>query len=116
MLVMTRKEGAAVYGGKRLTTDFEQTFDHVLRVERIIDSLERRVVEVSVRDRRGGYAVYELTPKNNEFSIGKDIRIVMLGIHAMPVRGCGITSVVRMGFDAPRSYKIVRDDAIRRTR
>lgn len=116
MLVMTRKEGASVYGGKRLTTDFEQTFDHVVRVEKIVDTLDKRLVEISVRDNRGGYAVYELTPKDNEFSIGDDIRVVMIGIHAMPVRGCGITPVVRMGFDAPRSYKIVRDDAIRRTR
>ena len=116
MLVMTRREGAAVYGGKHLTADIEQTFDHIIRVERIVDSLSVRKAEVSVRDRDGGYALYELSANDNQFRIGNDIRVVLMGIHSMPTRGAGVAPTLRLGFDAPLSYKIIRDDAIRRTR
>lgn len=116
MLVMTRREGAVVYGGKHLTADIEQTFDHAIRVEKIVDSLKGRMAEVSVRDRDGGYAMYTLTPKDNEFRISNDVRVVMIGLHSMPVRDGGVAPTLRLGFDAPLSYKIIRDDAIRRTR
>lgn len=116
MLVMTRREGAAVYGGKHLTADIEQTYDHVICVEKIMDTFGKRFAEISVRDRDGGYATYKLTPKDNEFRIGNDLRVVMIGLHSMPVRDGGIAPTLRLGFDAPLSYKIIRDDAIRRTR
>lgn len=116
MLVMTRREGATVYGGKSLTADIEQTYDHAIRVERIVDNFGKRVAEISVRDRDGGYSVYTLTPKDNEFRIGNDLRVVMIGLHSMPVRDGGIAPTLRLGFDAPLSYKLIRDDAIRRTR
>ena len=61
MLVMTRREGATVYGGKSLTADIEQTYDHAIRVERIVDNFGKRVAEISVRDRDGGYTLYTLT-------------------------------------------------------
>lgn len=116
MLVMTRREGATVFGGNNLTADIEQTYDHAIRVERIIDNFSKRMAEISVRDRDGGFAMYELTPNDNQFRIGDDIRVVMIGIHTMPIRGAGLAPTLRLGFDAPMSYRIIRDDAIRRTR
>lgn len=105
-----------MYGGKHLTVDIEQTYDHAICVERIVDNLKVRMAEVSVRDRDGGYTLYTLTPKDNEFTVSNDLRVVMIGMHAMPQREGGIAPTLRLGFDAPLAYKIIRDDAIRRTR
>ena len=115
MLVMTRREGGSVYGGTSLTENIEDTYDHVIRVERIVDELKNRSAEISVRGADGTYATFELTPIKDDFRISADLRIVLIGMYTASFKGGPLEPVLRLGFDAPMSYRLVRDDAIRRT-
>jgi len=115
MLVMTRREGGSVYGGTSLTENIEETYDHVIRVERIVDEPEIRSAEISVRTPSGEYSSFELTPAKDDFRINDNLRIVLVGMYADSFKGGPLESVLRLGFDAPMSYRLVRDDAIRRT-
>lgn len=99
-----------------MTNDVEQTFDHTFHVERVYDTLAERGAVLVIRDRDGDEKRVKLTPHENEFQMTKDIRIVLIGIHAVPNKRGGVESTLRLGFDAPRSYRIVRDDAIKRSR
>lgn len=115
MLLMTRREGGVVYGGFNLTEDIHETFDHAIRVERIIDRLKHRSVDLTLCYENGVTSNIRLTPENNEHRVNDSLRILLVGMYLLPVRGLGLCPTVRLGFDAPRSYRLVRDDAIRRT-
>lgn len=110
MLVLTRVEGSVIYGGQALTKDVEQTFDHLIRIERIVDNLRSRYVIVSIESADGEETKARLDFEKDEVKVD-GIRVVLIGIHFMPINGGGQTLVARIGVDAPRSYRIVRDDA-----
>ena len=98
-----------------MTENIEDTYDHVIRVERIVDELKNRSAEISVRGADGTYATFELTPIKDDFRISADLRIVLIGMYTASFKGGPLEPVLRLGFDAPMSYRLVRDDAIRRT-
>lgn len=98
-----------------MTENIEDTYDHVIRVERIVDEPKNRSAEISVRGAGGAYATFELTPIKDDFRINADLRIVLIGMYTASFRGGRLEPVLRLGFDAPMSYRLVRDDAIRRT-
>jgi hypothetical protein len=115
MLVMTRRKGGSVYGGAELTEDIEDTYDHIIRVENIVYEPKSRSAEISVRSAVGKYESFELTPIKDDFRVNPDLRIVLVGMYTDSFKGGPLEPVLRLGFDAPMSYRLVRDDAIRRT-
>lgn len=115
MLVIVRNEGSLVYGGKNLTLDLEQTFDHVIRVERVVDDVNDSFADISVRRLDGSTELIR-------FKLGDDARIdgvltiALIGFIRWRDGDRRNKPAVRIGFDAPRSYKIVRDNAVKKVR
>lgn len=115
MLVLTRVEGSVIYGGQALTNDVVQTFDHMIRVQRIVDNLRSRYAVITITNADGSVSEHKLDAENEDVRIDQ-IRVVLIGIHFSPGSGGGQALVARIGIDAPRSYKIIRDDARNRIR
>jgi sRNA-binding carbon storage regulator CsrA len=115
MLVLTRVEGSVIYGGQALTNDVDQTYDHMIRVQRIVDNLRSRYAVISIEGSDGSVSEHKLDADNEDVRIGQ-IRVVLIGIHFSFAPGGGQALVARIGIDAPRSYKIIRDDARNRIR
>lgn len=116
MLVMTRKEGSSIYGGIDLSADLKQTFDHVITVSRVVDQLSHRYVELDVAYSDGTEEGFVLDAKTPECKIDGVVRVVLMGVHCVANNGKRPIPTARLGFEAPRSYKLVRDDAIKKTR
>lgn len=117
MLVMTRKEGSSIYGGVDLSADLKQTFDHVITVSRVVDQLSQRFVEIDVTYSDGTEEGFVLDAKTPECKIDGVVRVVLMGVHSVAFNsGKRPVPTARLGFEAPRSYKLVRDDAIKKTR
>lgn len=117
MLVIVRNEGSLVYGGKNLTADLEQTFDHVLRVERVGQDIDGEFVEISLKRRDGSVELIQLDMRESrEHEIDGVLVVALIGFIRWKEEDRGRRKpAVRLGFDAPRSYKLVRDNAIKRT-
>lgn len=112
MLVLTRNVGSVIYGGQAITDEPEQTFDHMIRVERIVDTLRERFTQLSVTD-RSGCTNYRLDAANDSLQLGQ-LRIVLIAIrHVLGADGQEI-ALARIGIDAPRDYRVIRDNAKRR--
>lgn len=114
MLLLTRTEGTIIYGGKQMTADIQQTYDHKIRFDRIVDDFTNRYIEVSVTDRDGLDTIYILNDTSDEVFISKDVRLVFMGIRSLPQRGGRNAFTVKVGLDAPKTYKILRDNANKR--
>jgi hypothetical protein len=116
MLVIVRNEGSVVYGGRNLTADFEQTFDHALRVDRIVETVGEEFVEISIKHRDGYLETVQLDLEFSEHEIDDVLTVALVGFVRWKEGDRGRRKpTVRLGFDAPRSYKLVRDNAIKRT-
>ena len=115
MLLIVRKEGSLVYGGNNLTEDFEDTFDHVICVERIVDDLDRSFVDVSVTSSSDVAEHFRLSVANKEHRFGDFLDIALIGFCRPSKDTRSEKPSVRLGFDAPRTYRLVRDNAVKRT-
>lgn len=109
MLLMVRKEGTAVYGGTSLTEDFEQTFDHMIRVDKIVD---RAHVNMTIT-RRDGSTQHLRLFLNDDYVLDNILHIVFVDV--LKPSAEDDVYAARLGFAAPKSYKLVRDNAINRT-
>lgn len=112
MLVLTRTVGSVIYGGQAITDEPEDSYDHMIRVERIVDTIKDRYAEISVTDHRGR-TEYRLDAQQDNVRIDQ-IRVVLIGIrHVLDQDGKEI-SLARIGVDAPRTYRVLRDNAKKR--
>lgn len=112
MLVLTRTVGSVIYGGQAITDEPEDTYEHMIRVERIVDTLKERYAQISVTD-QVGRTEYRLDAKKDNVRLDQ-LRIVLIGIrHVLGPDGQEI-ALARIGVDAPRNYRVVRDNAKRR--
>lgn len=112
MLVLTRTVGSVIYGGQAITDEPENSYDHMIRVERIVDTLKERYAQISVTD-HSRRTDYRLDAQRDSVRIDQ-IRIVLIGIrHVLGPDGNEI-ALARIGVDAPRSYRVLRDNAKRR--
>ena len=116
MLVLTRTEGAVTYGGRSLTANLEETFDHLIRIDRIVDTAEQRYADIGITKRDGEERIYRLDQKKNSVSLDSRAKLVLVNVAAVISRDGRLTPIVRIGFDAPKSYRIVRDDAIKKAK
>lgn len=117
MLVIVRNEGSLVYGGKNLTLDLEQTFDHVIRVERVVDDVNDSFADISVRRSDGSTEFIRFNLfDDKEHEIDGVLTIALIGFIRRRDGDRRSKPAVRIGFAAPRSYKIVRDNAIKKVR
>jgi hypothetical protein len=104
--------GSVIYGGQAITDQPEETFEHMIRVERIVDNLRDRFAQLSVTD-CNGCTQYRLDATNDSLQLGQ-LRIVLIAIrHVLGADGQEL-SLARIGLDAPRNYRVVRDNAKRR--
>lgn len=108
MLVLTRKTGSVIYGGRKLGTDIESNYDHKFTTVKIVDNMRDRYAIVSVEDKVGEIDSFRLDAANDEFFV-EDVRVALVGIRQ--ISGADDMLVARIGIDAPRDYQVVRDDA-----
>lgn len=108
MLVLTRKTGSVVYGGRRMGANIESNYDHKFTTVKIVDNMRDRFAIIAVEDRDGAVDSFRLDAANDEFYVD-DVRVALVGIRQ--ISGADDALVARIGIDAPRDYQIVRDDA-----
>ncbi len=109
MLLMVRKEGTAVYGGMGLTENFEQTFDHMIRVDHIDHGTD---VSMTIVRKDGSTQLLRLS-LNDDYVLDSILHIVFVDV--LKPSAEGDVPAARLGFSAPANYKLVRDNAINRT-
>jgi len=109
MLLMVRKEGTAIYGGTSLTEDFEQTFDHAIRVDEITDGMH---VSMTITRKDGSTQILRLS-LNDDYVLDNVLQIVLVDVLKQSAGESAMSA--RLGFAAPRNYKLVRDNAIKKT-
>lgn len=117
MLVLSRNEGSTIYGGVCLTDDLEETFDHKIEI-----------AELGSRDRKN-YAILKITSRkanveemqtvrldafNDCYNINTDVGLFLIGMRTMKGDNGKVSYQARIGVMAPRHYKVVRDDAIKK--
>jgi hypothetical protein len=116
MLVIVRSEGSLVYGGTSLDEDLELTFDHVIGVQKVGQDVNGEFAEISVKRRDGTEKIFRLDHRDKQHSIDGIIVVALIGfIRWKEEERDKRSPSVRLGFDAPRSYRLVRDNAIKRT-
>jgi hypothetical protein len=116
MLVIVRNEGSLVYGGENLTENLEQTFDHAIGVRRIGHSAAGEFAEISVKRADGSEVVFQLDHERKEYTVDGIVVVALVGFIKWKAEERERRKpAVRLGFDAPRSYRLVRDNAIKRT-
>jgi hypothetical protein len=116
MLVIVRNEGSLVYGGENLTEDLEQTFDHAIGVRRIGQSAAGEFAEISVKRSDGSEELFQLDHERKEYTVDGIVVVALVGFIRWKAEDRERRKpAVRLGFDAPRSYRLVRDNAIKRT-
>lgn len=116
MLVIVRNEGSLVYGGTSLDEDLEQTFDHVICVQKVGQDADGEFAEISVKRSDGTQELFRLDHGNKEHTVDGIIVVALIGfIRWKAEERDRRKPAVRLGFDAPRSYRLVRDNAIKRT-
>lgn len=113
MLVIVRNEGSLVYGGKRLTADLQQTFDHVIRVEQVVSDAVNHFADISVLRSDGSRELHRLN-EGDDVSIDGVLIVALIGFLRRREGDRRGKPAIRLGFDAPKSYKIVRDNAIKK--
>lgn len=114
MLVLTRTEGAVTYGGRALTADLDNSFDHRIRIERIVDDINERYAEVTITNAVGEERLYRLDRKKETVSLDSRVKLTLVSIGALTSRSGRFIPIVRIGIDAPRYYRVVRDDAVKK--
>lgn len=114
MLILTRNEGTAIFGGTRLTDDLEGTFDHKIEI-----------AELAVKDRKG-YAIIKVTESDGHcttvrldsysdcYELNDLVSVFLMAIRTMRPDTGDIFYQARIGIVAPRHYRVVRDDAVKR--
>lgn len=116
MLVIVRNEGSLVYGGMSLTEDLEQTFDHIICVQKVGQGVDGEFAEVSVKRSDGTEELFQLDHGNKEHTVDGIVVVALIGFIRWKADDRERRKpAVRLGFDAPRSYRLVRDNAIKRT-
>ena len=116
MLVIVRNEGSLVYGGENLTEDLEHTFDHAIGVRRIGHSAAGEFAEISVKRSDGSEELFQLDHERKEYTVDGIVVVALVGFIKWKAEDRERRKpAVRLGFDAPRSYRLVRDNAIKRT-
>jgi hypothetical protein len=116
MLVIVRNEGSLVYGGENLTEDLEHTFDHAIGVRRIGHSAAGEFAEISVKRGDGSEVLFQLDHERKEYTVDGIVVVALVGFIKWKAEDRERRKpAVRLGFDAPRSYRLVRDNAIKRT-
>jgi hypothetical protein len=116
MLVIVRNEGSLVYGGENLTEDLEHTFDHAIGVRRIGHSVAGEFAEISVKRGDGSEVLFQLDHERKEYTVDGIVVVALVGFIKWKAEDRERRKpAVRLGFDAPRSYRLVRDNAIKRT-
>lgn len=114
MLVIVRNEGSLVYGGTSLDEDLEHTFDHVICVQKVGQDIGGEFAEISVKRSDGSEELFQLDHRNKEHTIDGIVVVALIGFIKWKTDDQRLPAV-RLGFDAPRSYRLVRDNAIKRT-
>lgn len=114
MLVLTRVEGAVTYGGRALTQDLDNSFEHMICVDRIVDNINERYVLIAIINAEGDERTYRLDHKKDTLSLGNQVQLTMVSIGSTTTRNGKSIPIMRLGIDAPRSYRVVRDNAIRK--
>lgn len=114
MLVLVRKRGTAIYGGFDITEDLDSTYDHLVRVESVVDDLNKRSVTLSVTYADGFSENIILDANNSSIDLGDGIQYHLMGVRAYPAPGGRDQLAARIGVKAPKEYKVVRCDAIKR--
>ena len=109
MLLMVRKKWTAVYGGMALTENFEQTFDHMIRVDHIDHGTD---VSMTIMRKDRSTQLLRLS-LNDDYVLDNVLHIVLVDL-LRPSKDDDLWAA-RLGFSAPSNYKLVRDNAINRT-
>jgi len=112
MLILHRREGEAVFSGFNLDSDnLEGTFDHHVVVKEVGHQEWAKYVELHITTPNGETQELTLTPGVNSARITPDLELIFLGTREYMVSGGPAEVSARIGYEAPRSYRIVRDNA-----
>jgi hypothetical protein len=114
MLSIVRKADEAFYGGFDITTDPENTYDHVVTLVRVVENLRERYVIFDIEDADGEVERVRLDPDNTSVKFGP-VEMHLVGVHVYGFAGGRDQLGVRIAIDAPQEYRIVRDDAKRKS-
>jgi hypothetical protein len=113
MLSIVRKADEAFYGGFDITTDPEDTYDHVVTLVRVVDNLRERYAIFEIEDADGEVDRVRLDADNTSVKFGP-AEMHLVGVHVYGISGGRDHLGVRIAIDAPQEYRIVRDDAKRK--
>jgi sRNA-binding carbon storage regulator CsrA len=114
MLILTRNEGTAIYGGESLTDDLEGTFEHKIEIAELDCKDRRGYAIINVIGSDGSIKTVRLDSFNDCYNINKDVGVFLLAIRTMRTDSGGVYYQARLGFIAPRRYRVVRDDAVKK--
>lgn len=113
MLVLTRNEGTAIYGGFGLTEDLDGTFEHKIEIVELGDKDWRRYALIRIVWPNGRIRTVRLDGFTDSHAINSDVSIYLLGVSVKKHEGMRFFQS-RIGVMAPSNYRVVRHDAIKK--
>ena len=114
MLVLTRNQGTAIYGGVDLTPDLEGTFEHKIEIVELGSKGHHNFAMVCITFSDGKTRAVKLDAINDSHDINNDVGIYLLSMRTLKRDGARAEYQARIGIDAPLEYRVVRDDAIKK--
>jgi len=114
MLVLTRNQGTAIYGGVELTPDLEGTFEHKIEIVELGSKGHHNFAMICITFRGGESRTVLLDAINDSHIINDDVGVYLLGMRTFKREGNHAAYQARIGIDAPLKYRVVRDDAIKK--
>ena len=110
MLTLTREEGQTIFLGRKLSlSDLDGSCDFRVDINAIDNRVGRQRVQLTISD-RFDIGQHVLTPAQPDLDFAPDIRLAFLSAHEF-LRDGRSHPAARIGIQAPRDVRIVRDDA-----
>lgn len=114
MLVLNRRLNDVVYIGRNIRPDdLVGSCDWAIKATSVIDSFDRPRVYADVWDKED-WRLVQFSPQSPSLKLDEATVRVLSVKHVM--WGSTEEPVIYFGFDAPKEIKIVRENALRKTR
>jgi len=114
MLVLNRRLNDVVYIGRDIQPDdLVGSCDWAIKATSVVDSFDRPRVYTDVWD-GSDWRTMQFSPQSPVIKLGETSVRVLSVKHVM--WGSSEEPVIYFGFDAPKEIKIVRENALRKTR
>jgi sRNA-binding carbon storage regulator CsrA len=110
MLALTREQGQSIYVGRRLSlSDLDGTCDYRIDIDVVDHRIASRRIELTIIG-RFDVERHTLTPAQPDLDFAPDCRVALLRTYEYLDDGV-TNAVAKIGLQAPREMKIIRDNA-----